>query len=87
MNKNELVSAVATRENITKDQATSAVDSVFDVISRELRSGGEVAVKGFGTLIVKIRASRMGRNPKTGESIQIPEKKVVKFRASPGLIG
>ena len=82
MKKDGIVEAVMKIANIeTKKQATEAVDAVFDTIVKAMGRGEEVAVAGFGTFRVADRAARMGRNPKTGESIQIAASKKPKFRA------
>ena len=74
MNKNDLVSAVANNAGLSKVDAAKAVDGVFDTISGALSSGGDVRIVGFGTFLVTNRAATTGRNPRTGESIQIPAK-------------
>ncbi len=85
MNKNDLVSAVATQAGLSKADATKAVDGVFDSITGALRGGGEVRVVGFGTFSVANRKATTGRNPRTGESIQIPASRQPKFKAGKGL--
>lgn len=86
MNKAELIEKVEKRaECCTKAEAQRAVDAVIDTIKEELKKGGEVAIGGFGTFLVRQRAARKARNPKTGETIQVPAKKVPKFRAGKGL--
>ena len=85
MNKNDLINAVSDSANISKATASDAVDSVFSTISNELSSGGEVRLVGFGTFVVTNRAATTGRNPRTGESIQIPASKQPKFRAGKSL--
>ena len=79
MNKNELISAVADSASITKTDAAKAVDAVFDTISTSLSSGTEVRLTGFGTFTVTSRKATTGRNPRTGEAIQIPASKLPKF--------
>lgn len=81
MNKNELVDAVAITTGLKKQEAEKAVDAVFDSISGELKKGSEVRLVGFGTFTVTNRAASEGRNPRTGEKIQIPASKLPKFRA------
>ena len=81
MNKNDLVSAVADSSGLTKADAGRAVDAVFDSIASALKSGGDVRIVGFGTFAVKERAARVGRNPKTGEEIQIKAARVPGFKA------
>jgi DNA-binding protein HU-beta len=85
MNKGELAAAVADRANLSKSQATTAVDAVFDVISERLRAGDEVRVLGFGNFSVASRAASTGRNPQTGEAIQIKASKQAKFKPGKGL--
>ena len=81
MNKNDLVSAVADSSGLTKADAGRAVDAVFDSISSALQSGGDVRIVGFGTFSVAQRAATTGRNPRTGETIQIKASKQPKFKA------
>ena len=85
MNKNDLVSSVADGAGMSKADAAKAVESVFGAITNELQSGGEVRVVGFGTFSVANRKATTGRNPRTGESIQIPASKQPKFKAGKGL--
>ena len=81
MNKNDLVSAVADSSGLTKADAGRAVDAVFDSIAASLKSGGDVRIVGFGTFSVAQRAATTGRNPRTGETIQIKASKQPKFKA------
>ena len=85
MNKNELVSAVAEEAGIEKGKAQAAVDAVFSVITGELKNGGDVRLVGFGNFSVSKRAASTGRNPQTGESVNIPARPVPKFSAGKGL--
>ena len=85
MNKNEFVSAVATKADINKTEAARAVDAVFDAITDALKSGDEVRLVGFGTFAVSARAASEGRNPRTGETIKIAASKQPKFKAGKGL--
>ena len=85
MNKNDLITAVSDSASITKAQAAETVDAVFSTISNELSSGGEVRLVGFGTFVVTNRAATTGRNPRTGEAIQIPESKQPKLRPGKSL--
>ncbi len=85
MNKNELISAVASRAGLSKADSTKAVDGVFESITNSLSSGGEVRVVGFGTFSVANRKATTGRNPRTGESIQIPASRQPKFKAGKAL--
>ena len=85
MNKNELVAAVADGAGLSKADAGKAVDSVFDAVSDALKGGDEVRIVGFGTFSVASRAASTGRNPRTGETIQIKASKQPKFKAGKGL--
>jgi len=85
VNKNDLVGAVADSSDLSKADAAKAVDAVFDSITSSLQSGGEVRLVGFGTFSVANRKASTGRNPRTGEAIQIPASKQPKFKAGKGL--
>jgi DNA-binding protein HU-beta len=85
MNKAELVDAVAGAANLSKADAGRAVDAVVDGITSALKRGEQVSVVGFGTFSVKHRAARSGRNPRTGETIQIAASNVPGFKAGKGL--
>ncbi|MGD8576241.1 MAG: HU family DNA-binding protein [Thiohalophilus sp.] len=85
MNKSELIDAVAEGADISKAAATRAVDTMFDSITNTLKSGSQVTLVGFGTFTVKDRAARTGRNPRTGEPIQIAASKVPGFKAGKAL--
>jgi len=78
MNKAELVNEIAGIVG-TKKEAQAAVDGVFDAITRAMKQGGSVSIAGFGTFKVDRRKARTGRNPRTGEAIQIEAKNVPKF--------
>ena len=85
MNKAELVDAVASAASLSKSDAGRAVDAVTGSIASSLSRGEQVAVVGFGTFSVKHRAARMGRNPRTGEAIQIQASNVPGFKAGKAL--
>ncbi len=85
MNKNDLINNVADAAGISKSAASSAVDAVFDSISSALSSGGDVRLVGFGTFSVASRKATTGRNPRTGETINIPASKSPKFKAGKAL--
>jgi DNA-binding protein HU-beta len=85
LNKNDLVAAVSDDSGLTKSDATRAVDSVFDAITKALKKWSEVRLVGFGTFSVSNRKASIGRNPRTGEQIQIPASKQPKFKAGKGL--
>ncbi len=79
MNKKDLVDLV-TKVTCTKKEALDAVTTVIDSIKAGLRREERITLSGLGTFSVKVRMARMGRNPKTGEAVQIPTKKIVKFK-------
>jgi DNA-binding protein HU-beta len=85
MNKNDLVGEVADKADITKSQATAAVDAVFDAVTMSLKKGEEVRLVGFGTFAVNKRAASTGRNPATGAAIKIPASNQAKFKPGKGL--
>lgn len=85
MNKSELVSAVADASGLTKADAEKAVDGVFEAITCALKAGDDVRLVGFGSFSVAQRAASQGRNPRTGETIQIAASKQPKFSAGKGL--
>lgn len=85
MNKTELINAVAEKTELTKKDATSAVDAVFQVITNALSEGEKVQLIGFGNFEVRARAARKGRNPQTGEEIQIPASNVPAFKPGKAL--
>jgi DNA-binding protein HU-beta len=85
MNKAELVDAVAGAANLSKADAGRAVDAIVSSITSSLRKGEQVSVVGFGTFSVKHRAARAGRNPRTGETIQISASNVPGFKAGKAL--
>ncbi len=85
MNKADLIDAVADSADLSKADATRAVDAVLDGITGALKQGNSVSLVGFGTFSVKHRAARTGRNPRTGESIQISASNVPGFKAGKGL--
>ncbi|GAA0603076.1 HU family DNA-binding protein [Virgibacillus siamensis] len=80
MNKTELVSAVATKTELAKKDATKAVDALIEAISEELANEEKIQLLGFGTFEVRERAARKGRNPQTGKEIDIAASKVAAFK-------
>ena len=82
LTKSQFMQAVADANNISKKEATEFMDKLVNLIYSEVRTNGEVNLPGLGKLVKKDRAARMGRNPATGEQIQIPAKTVVKFRVA-----
>jgi len=85
MNKTDLVNAVAESTELSKKDATKAVDAVFETIMDSLSKGERVQIIGFGNFEVRDRSARKGRNPQTGEEIQIPASKVPAFKAGKAL--
>ncbi len=80
MNKAQLVDAIASGPKMTKTDASKALDAVFTAIGEALNKGERISIRGFGSFYVAERKARMGRNPRTGEVINIKAKSVVKFR-------
>ena len=85
MKKADIISRMAEGAGITKDQAEKTMDGLLGAVKDGLKDGGKVAFMGFGTFSVLERKARTGRNPKTGEVIQIAESRTVKFTPSEGL--
>ena len=85
MNKTELVAAVAAKAELSKKDAEAAVNAVYDSVKDALAEGDKVSLIGFGTFSVKTRAARTGLNPRTKETIEIPESKVPAFKAGSAL--
>ena len=85
MNKADVIDAVATSADISKASASRAVDAITDVVAKALKSGDSVTMVGFGTFSIRERAARAGRNPRTGETIQIKASKVPVFKPGKGL--
>lgn len=81
MNKSELVEQIASKAGIGRKEAESALNAVTDTIKETLQRGGDVAITGFGKFSVADRSARQGRNPQTGETIQIAASKAPKFSA------
>jgi len=85
MNKAELIDAVANSADLSKASAARALDAALDSITKTLKKGDAVTLVGFGTFIVRKRAARTGRNPRTGEAIKIKASKVPAFKAGKAL--
>ena len=86
MNKVELINAVAEKAGMTKVDARKAIDAIMDVTKVELKNDGKIALVGLGTLSVAKRPARQGRNPRTGKTIKIAAKKVVKFKPAANIL-
>lgn len=82
MNKNDIINTVA-KKTLTTKQAKEIVDYIFEIIKDELiNNSNKVVISNFGTFEPKITKNRIGRNPKTGETVEIPSKKTIKFKLS-----
>lgn len=80
MNKAELVSAIATKNKVSKVQAESYLDATLEIIKKTVSSGDEVKIVGFGTFCKTLRKPKTGRNPKTGQTYKIPKTNVPRFK-------
>ena len=85
MNKTELIAAVAEKTGLTKKDAERVVNATFETITAAMAEGDKVAIAGFGNFEVKAREARVGRNPRTKETIEIPASKLPTFKASKAL--
>ncbi|GIQ71032.1 HU family DNA-binding protein [Xylanibacillus composti] len=85
MNKSELIAKVSETAELSKKDATKAVDAVFDAISEALQQGDKVQLVGFGNFEVRERSARKGRNPQTGEEIEISASKIPAFKPGKAL--
>ena len=85
MNKAELIQAVAAKSGLSKKDAEAALNATVDAIKEALKAGDKVQLVGFGTFAVKARAARTGRNPKTGEAIEVAAANVPTFAAGKAL--
>ncbi|MDS7693824.1 HU family DNA-binding protein [Acinetobacter soli] len=85
MNRSELIKHIATSTGLTQTQATNALDAFISGVKDTLANGDEIALVGFGTFKVSDRAARTGRNPKTGEELEIAASKVPTFKAGKAL--
>ncbi|KSU85588.1 HU family DNA-binding protein [Fictibacillus enclensis] len=85
MNKTDLVNTVAEQTQLSKKDATKAVDAVFEAIADTLKEGDKVQLIGFGNFEVRERAARKGRNPQTGQEIEIAASKVPAFKPGKAL--
>ncbi|GIK33793.1 MAG: DNA-binding protein HU-beta [Gammaproteobacteria bacterium] len=85
MNKGDLIDAVSGEAGLSKADASRAVESMIAAITRALKDGNQVSLVGFGTFTVKTRAARTGRNPRTGDAIEIRASRIPGFRAGKAL--
>ena len=86
MNKAQLIDAIASGTNMTKTDSSKALGSIIGAVTNSLEKGERISFPGFGTFSISERKARIGRNPRTGEAINISARKVVKFKASSNLI-
>ena len=85
MNKNELIASIAAATGLTKSDSAKALDAFINSVAKALKEGQEVRLVGFGTFGTSERAATTGRNPRTGETINIPARKVAKFKPGKAL--
>ncbi len=85
MQKKDLIESVAAKTGIAKTGTEQAINALLETITDSLKDGDKVTLVGFGTFSVSERAGRTGRNPQTGEAIEIPPSKVPKFKPGKGL--
>ena len=85
MNKTELIAAIAEKTQLTKKDSEMALKAFVNVVSEELKKGEKIQLVGFGTFEVSDRAARTGKNPQTGNAIDIPASKAPKFKAGKAL--
>jgi DNA-binding protein HU-beta len=85
INKGELIDAVAAKTDMSKKDVSSVLEATLDKVTEEIRKGNKVTITGFGTFKTSKRSARQGRNPQTGETIQIAASTVPKFSAGKAL--
>jgi DNA-binding protein HU-beta len=85
MNRGEFVAAISEHSGLTKADSDRALEAVFKVVKKTLKSGDSISLVGFGTFVVRKRAARTGRNPRTGATIKIKASKVPAFKAGKAL--
>lgn len=82
MNKSQLINAVAEQTAVPKNDVKKVFDALFDMAEKQLVDGDKVVISGFGVFTTAQVSERMGRNPRTGERVRIPSRRVVRFRSS-----
>ena len=85
MNKSDLVTALAKKENLTEKESQAIIDLVFDGFTETLKKGGRIEIRGFGSFSIRNYGAYQGRNPKTGDPISVNEKKAAFFKVGKGL--
>lgn len=86
LNKIKLADKLAERTGMARSVAYEAVESIFDIIASRVAQGGSVSITNFGSFALRDKSARMARNPQTGDRIQVPPRKAVKFAVSPRLV-
>ncbi len=85
MNKSELIDAIAAKSGLKKTESAAALDAFIDAVGEALKQGDQVTLVGFGTFLVREREARTGRNPRSGETIEIAASRLPSFKAGKGL--
>lgn len=85
MNKSELIDAIAAKSGLKKTESGAALDAFIDAVGEALKQGDQVTLVGFGTFLVREREARTGRNPRSGETIEIAASRLPSFKAGKGL--
>ena len=85
MNKSELIDAIAAQSGLKKTESAAALDAFIDAVGSALKKGDQVTLVGFGTFLVREREARTGRNPRSGETIEIAASRLPSFKAGKGL--
>ena len=85
MNKSELIDAIAAKSGLKKTESAAAMDAFIDAVGEALKQGDQVTLVGFGTFLVREREARTGRNPRSGETIEIAASRLPSFKAGKGL--
>ena len=85
MNRGEFVAAISEQSGLTKADTDRAIEAMFKVVKKTLKSGDSISLVGFGTFVVRKRAARTGRNPRTGDTIKIKASKIPAFKAGKAL--
>lgn len=86
MNKADLINSISEKTGLTKTKSNEVIDAFLSSVTESLSNGDKVTLVGFGTFTTSQREARKGRNPKTGDIIDIPSKKVARFKAGSDLI-
>ena len=87
MNKSDLIQILSQKENLTERMAIDIIDLIFDGFADELKKGGRIEIRGFGNFVVREYKTYSGRNPKTGEKIEVAPKRLPFFQSGQGVEG